>query len=170
MLTLILAAAIADQPAPSGPPDAKLTRLGDGYMRVETQTYIIEVPEGWGVTRETPWGQRDAAPEGAKGKLGVMTAPPGRQSWDSLYRTSLYFITRDEPGRATPYELTKLKSGLEAMTFTVRDAEGFDQRRYVLVRDEKKGLLALSVRIPGPSEAEIWKAHFQRMVDSARFK
>jgi hypothetical protein len=158
-----------DEPVLKAPSDAKVQDLGDGYMRVTTATYVIDVPRGWEVGRETPWGQRDAKPDKSGGKLGVMTAPPGQQSWDSLYRTSMYFIMREEQGDATPYQVTKLENGLEAMTFSIKDKTGFEARRYVLVKSPEKGLLALSVRVPGPKEAEQWAKHFDRMVKSARF-
>jgi hypothetical protein len=151
------------------PPDAKLTPLGDGFVRVESATYTIEVPQGWKVSEETPWGQRKAAPKGG-GELGVMTAPPGRQSWESLYRTSLYFILREDPeGQATPYELVKRKDGLEAAQFSVVNKEGFAYRRFFLLRHPSKGLLALSVRIPDRKNEKQWASSFKRMIDTAVF-
>ncbi|MCG9895883.1 MAG: hypothetical protein MH204_10460 [Fimbriimonadaceae bacterium] len=155
---------------PAPPSDAKLVDLGDGFVRVEAPTYSIEVPKGWRVGRETPWGQRDAKPVGGEGKLGVMTAPPSRQSWDSLYRTSLYFILRERPGKATPYKVTKREDGLEACTFSIIDDTGFAARRYVLLKHPEKGLLALSVQIPGRDAEAAWEKNFQRMVSTARFR
>lgn len=150
--------------------DYSVTALEDGYVRVETKTYTIEVPKGWKVSNETPWGARKAAPNGDKGELGVMTAPPGQQSWDQLYDTSLYFIMREEKGTATPYKIVKTKAGLEAAEFGVTDSKGFLSRRYLLVKDPAKGLLALSVRIPGSDVEKQWAKHFKRLVDTAKFK
>ncbi|MCU0316608.1 MAG: hypothetical protein MUC92_08450 [Fimbriimonadaceae bacterium] len=164
--SLILVLMQADQKSPS---DAKVVDLKDGYVLVVSASYSIEVPKGWVVSEETRWGQRKAAPEEGRGELGVMTAPPGRQTWDQLYRTSLYFILREDDGKATPYKVTKLENGLEAATFEVLNKEGFANRRYVLVRHPEKGLLALSVRIPGKDQEKEWQKHFERMVKSAKF-
>lgn len=165
-LTMMLVASAAQ----SAPADARLADLGDGYVRVETPVYSIDVPKGWLVSEETRWGQRKMRPEGGAGELGAMTAPPGRQSWEQLYRTSLYFIMREDGGTATPYTLTKTKQGYEAASFSVLDAEGFAARRFMLIRHETKGLLALSVRIPERAKEEDWARHFARMVDSAVFR
>ncbi len=165
MLSLILPLVLAQ----TTEPDHSIVDLKDGYVRVETKTYSIEVPKGWKVTPETRWGQRKIAPTGG-GELGVMTAPPSRASWDDLYDTSLYFIMRESEGTPTPYTVTKLKNGLEAATFAVKDERGFANRRYVLVKHPEKGLLALSVRIPGTDTEKEWAAHFDRMVASAKFK
>lgn len=151
------------------PSDAKITDLQDGYSRVQTSTYAIEVPNGWKVSAETPWGQRKAQPEQGGGELGVMTAPPGRQSWDQLYETSLSFILREDNGKATPYRLSKTKSGLEAASFEVLDKDGFAARRYVLIRDEAQGLLALSVNVPNRRADKQWSQHFKRLIETARF-
>ncbi|MCB8932296.1 MAG: hypothetical protein M9921_08530 [Fimbriimonadaceae bacterium] len=153
----------------SAPSDAKLVDLKDGHVRVETSAYSVEVPKGWSVTRETPWGARKAYPGGG-GELGVMTAPPSAQSWDDLIRVSHYYILREEGGKPTPHKIVKTKAGLEAATFSVLDANGFASRRYVLVKDPKRGLLALSVKIPPTDSVDAWEKHFQRLVDTARFK
>jgi len=155
--------------AVTGTSDAKITDLGDGYWRVETKSYSVEVPRGWKVSEETPWGQRKVKPEAGNGALGVMTAPPSRQTWDDLYRTSLYFILREKGGKATPYKLTKTTSGLEAASFEVLDSKGFADRRFVLLKHKEKGLLAISVDIPSKERDTEWKVHFERMVRSAKF-
>ena len=70
--------------------DAKIVDLRDGFVRVETAAYSIEVPKEWKVSEETRWGQRKA-----KGKLsinGVSLTPPksvaiGRQA--IAYRTQV---------------------------------------------------------------------------------
>lgn len=153
----------------SGTSDAKVTDLGDGYWRVETKSYSVDVPRGWKVSEETSWGQRKVNPEGGQGSLGVMTAPPSKQTWDDLYRTSLYFILREKGGKATPYTVAKTPSGLEAATFEVLDGKGFASRRFVLIKHQEKGLLAISVDIPGKDRDKEWRAHFDRMVQSAKF-
>jgi hypothetical protein len=151
--------------------DAKRVELPDGFVRVETREYSIEVPRDWTVSSQTPWGARKATPKGEKGaELGVMTAAPSQASWESLYRTSLYFIEREEPGEATPFTLGKTREGLETMSFSVLDAGGFAARRYVLVKNGDGRLLALSVRIPNPVKEKELVAHFDRMVATARFR
>lgn len=150
--------------------DARVTDLGDGYVRVTAETYSIEVPKGWAVGRETRWGQRDAKPADGSGKLGVMTAGPSRASWDDLYRTSLYFIMREDEGTATKYTLSKTAEGLEAMSFSVLDKDGFAQRRYVLVKNTDGRVLALSVEIPSKAGEKKWASHFDRLVKTARFR
>ena len=151
------------------PKDATVVDLGDGYAKVTTASYSIEVPKGWEVSAETPWGQRKAQPVQGGGELGVMTAPPGRQTWEQLYETSLYFILRESKGEATPYRLSKTKSGLEAATFEVLDGDGFASRRYVLIRDEANGLLALSVSVPSRKADKLWSKHFKRLIETAQF-
>lgn len=152
------------------PKDATAKDLGDGYVRVTTPDYTIDLPKGWEVGTETPWGQRKMAPSQGRGELGVMTAPPSRQGWDQIYQTSLYFILREERGlEATPYEMTKTKKGYEAAQFGVKDRSGFMKKRYVLIKHEEKGLMALSVSMPNKDSEKAWRKHFQRMVDSATF-
>ncbi|MFM9872861.1 MAG: hypothetical protein ACKVQS_05275 [Fimbriimonadaceae bacterium] len=165
----MIAAMILSIPFGQTTPDAKLIDLADGYVRVEAKTYSMEVPKGWVVEAETRWGQRKIAPSGG-GELGAMTAPPSQQSWDELYDTALYFIMRDEKGTATPYEKVKTKRGYEAASFSVLDKEGFAKRRYMMIKEPTKGLLALSVKIPDQKSEKEWAGHFKRMVDTALFK
>lgn len=151
------------------PNDAKTTNLGDGYSRVETSSYVIELPTGWDVSEQTPWGQRKANAKGVDGDLGVMTAPPGRQSWEQLYQTSLYFILREEEGKPTPYRISKTSIGLEAASFEVLDRAGFAARRFFLMRGKDGRLLALSVRVPSRQADKEWTKHFERLTRTARF-
>jgi len=150
------------------PADAKVIKLGDGYNRIETSTYAIEVPAGWQVSEETPWGQRTAHPKDHSGELGVMSAPPGRQTWDQLYQTSLYFILRESKGKPTPYRLQKNERGLETASFEVLDDHGYAARRYILMREKDGRLLALSVRVPSREADKEWTAHFERLSRTAR--
>lgn len=151
------------------PKDAKTVNLNDGYSRVETESYVIELPTGWKVSEQTPWGQRKANPKGSQGELGVMTAPPGRQSWEQLYQTSLYFILREEEGKAMPYRLSKTPSGLETASFEVLDGSGFASRRFILIRGKDGRLLALSVKVPSREADKEWTKHFERLSRTARF-
>lgn len=164
MISAVLALALFTQL----PKDAQMTDLGDGYSRLKTAAYSVDVPNGWEVTAETPWGQRKVQPTGQGGELGMMTAPPSQQSWDQLYRISLSFILREEDGKPTPVRLTKSKAGLEIASFEVLDANAFPSRRYVLIRDAAKGLLALSVKVPNPEADAQWTKHFKRLVASAK--
>jgi len=151
------------------PKDAKVVDLHDGYSRVETASYVVELPNGWSISEETPWGQRKAQPKGTDGELGVMTAPPGRQTWDQLYQTSLYFILRESKGKPTPYKLSKTASGLETASFEVLDDDGFAARRFVLIRGKDGRLLALSVKVPNRAADKDWTKHFERLIRTARF-
>ncbi len=165
MLTLPLVfLAISSQA--TAPADAKVTDLGDGYVRVSTEIYSIEVPKGWVVSRETPWGQRKATNEA--GELGVMTAGNTRSTWDELYRTSLFFIQRERKGKPTPYEITKTAQGYEACTFSILDEEGFADRRYVLLKSKAGEAIALSVQIRDRKATKDLVAHFDRLVKSAK--
>lgn len=166
LITKLLTLMVAFVQTPS---DIKTTDLADGYVRVKTPGYTIEVPKGWNVSPQTPWGQRKVEPEKGSGELGVMTAPPTKQSWDQLYQTALYFIQREEKGKPTPYRITRTKTKLEAASFEVLNAEGFPSRRFVMIREESKGLLALSVKVLSKEADKQWSKHFQRLVDTARF-
>lgn len=155
----------------TGPKDATITDLKDGYVKVTAATYTIEIPKDWKVSEETQWGQRKMAPSKIDGELGVMTAPPGQQTWESLYRTSLFFIMRESPkDKASPYKLIKREDGLEAATFSVTNPAGFAYKRYVLLKHPQKGLLALSVKIPDVQAEKVWQKHFDRLVKTAQFK
>lgn len=165
LIVALTALAIAQIPS-----DAKITDLGDGYSRIQSSTYSVEVPRGWEVSRQTPWGQRTMNPKDKAGELGVMTAPPGRQTWDELYQTSLYFIKRQSKGKPTPYRISKMPNGLEAASFEMLDNTGFAEKRYILIRDESKGLLALSVKVPSREADKEWSKHFDRLVKTAKLK
>lgn len=140
------------------------------FVKVDTPRYSFEVPRGWNVGDETPWGARDILPEEGAGKLGAMTAGPSQASWEDLYRTSLYFILREEPGQPTPFRLGETKQGYESMSFEVHNADDFANRRYTLVKDDRGYALALSVRIPSAQEEERYRLLFQHMVDTAILK
>jgi len=165
-LVLAFAAVLA---AGQLPKDAKVEDLKDGYSRVSTSSYVIELPTGWDVSAETPWGQRKANPKNSLGDLGVMTAPPASQIWDQLYRTSLYFILREGKGKPTPYRLGKTPSGLETASFEVLDDSGFASRRFVLIRAKDGRLLALSAKVPNKDAEKDWAKHFDRLVRTAKF-
>lgn len=148
--------------------DSKQIDLGDGFVRVETKAYSFEVPKGWAVGNETPWGARDLKPATGQGGLSAMTAGPSNASWEQLYRTSLYFITREGAGKATPYKIDKTTQGYEACSFTVNDADGFASRRYVLLKASSGKVLALSVKIPTRENEKTLQPIFDRFVKSAK--
>jgi hypothetical protein len=144
--------------------------IGPDYVLVETERYSFEVPAGWEVGKITPWGARDIEPSSRSGKLGAMTAGPTKASWDELYRTSLYFIKREEEGKETAFRLGKTKMGFESMSYEVINKAGFADRRYTLLKNEIGSALALSVKIPSAKLEKEYVAHFKRMVDSAILK
>lgn len=149
---------------------AAMLLVSGEVTRIDAPKYSLDVPKGWTVGAETPWGARDIVPSEGKGKLGAMTAGPTDASWKSLYDTSLGFILRERKGKATPFRLGKSKSGYESMSFEVLDADGFADRRYVVLKNKGGNALALSVRIPSRKAEPEYVAAFRRMVDSALIK
>lgn len=169
-MTALLASVLVVLTAQSAPTDARLIDLKDGFTRVETRSYTIEVPTGWTVGLETNFGQRDIRSGSAgAGSLGVMTAGPTRASWDDLYQTSLWFIRRELRGTATPYQISKTDQGYEACSFSILDPESRPIARYVLLRSPDGRVLALSVKIPVADREKPLQAAFDRMVRTARF-
>ncbi len=148
--------------------DAKTVDLGDGFVRVVTPAYSVELPKDWKLSAETPWGARKATGPTAKGEMGTMTAGPTLASWESLVRTSLGFILREEKGKPTPYEVSRTEQGYEACSFSVLNASGFAARRYVLLRAPSGRVLALNVKIGDPREEKRLSGAFARMVRTAK--
>jgi len=146
--------------------DVEMETLKDGFVRVKTSAYSIEIPKGWEVTPQTSFGQREMMKGDAK--MSAMTAggKPGPTNWNRLYQTAVYFSTR-EGGKATPYVLSKSTQGYEAMSYTVVK-EGFAFSRYVILRAPSGSILALSVKIPTEKrESELVKI-FDRLVKTAK--
>lgn len=168
MTLLTLAGLFLATTAPLLQGDARIVDLKDGFVRVETSSYSVEVPKSWKVSEETRWGSRKAEPTNKAGELGMMTAPPSQQSWEQVYKTSLYFILREAPGKPSPYKVTTSKQGYEACTFHVKDDQGRATRRYVLLKSKSGRLLALSVRIPEQKAEAQWEKWFSRLVDTAK--
>ena len=150
------------------------------YCKIETKNYLIQTPEGWEVGQETPFGQREIRPTketkaDAGASMSSMTGPGlGRQSWQQLYETSLYFITRYAPNRekmkATPFTLGKSRQGFETCAWTMTDPDGLPLQRHVILKHSNGNILALSVKIPPAAAKESkegLKTIFQHMVDTA---
>ncbi|MBS1720695.1 MAG: hypothetical protein JST35_09645 [Armatimonadetes bacterium] len=143
--------------------------LKDGFVRVSTKDFVIEVPKDWKVGRESSFGQRELfSPDGSP-VMTTMTAPPSQDfDWERLYEISLYFIRRENKGTPTAYKIVKSKQGYEAMTFAMKNSNGFEDARYVILRSPSNRILALSVKIKDPKkESELAKT-FQRLVDTAK--
>lgn len=140
------------------------------FVLFESDKYSFEVPKGWSVGKETPWGARDITTKSGSGKFGAMTAGPTQAGWDELYQTSLYFIKREGKGKETPYRIGKSKLGYATMSFEVVNPDGFSDRRYVLLKNDNGLALALSVKIPAKAQEKEYAAMFQHMVDTAKFK
>lgn len=160
--------------------DYKSVDLEDGFKRIETSQYSIEIPDAWDITPNTPWGQRKMTGPETKASMGAMTAQMGAMTaraagepdWDSLYRTSLYFIQRDAKIKMTPteYEIGKSKQGYEAMSFSMLNEDGFAVQRFVILNAGKDVLLALNVDIPTPAQEKDLKPIFDRLVRTAKIK
>lgn len=150
------------------------------YVEVKTANYTFEVPQGWKVGEETPFGQREMHPS-AGGKqdetqgMSSMTGPGlGKRSWQDLYDTSLYFITRYAPKggemKATKYVLGKSKQGFETCSWSMLDAAGRTIQRHVILKHADGNILALSVKLPpsaATEDAAQLEAHFRHMVNTA---
>lgn len=141
-----------------------------GFTLVNAAKYAIQVPTGWTVGTESPWGARDISPKTGPGKMGAMTAGPTKDSWDSLYKTSLFFIKREQAGSETQFRTGKTKQGYECISFEVKNRDGFASRRYTILKDPKGNALALSIKIPTPGQEKAFVAMFQHMVDTAMLK
>ena len=153
----------------AGTPDVNITPLSGGFVRVTSKEYSVEVPQSWTVGNQTPWGARSiTASKNSNTELGVMTAGVTKKSWDDLYQTSLFFILRQEKGKATPYRLGKTKTGYEACSFEVANEAGFVNRKYVLLKSPHGSAIALSVIIGEKSKAKEIGGYFDRMVQTAK--
>jgi len=149
--------------------ETKIVDLKDGFVRVDTPSYTVEVPKGWEVTPETRFGQREF--NGKTGNMSAMTAPGGgRQGWDRLYNTSLYFIGREMDAKPTPYKLGKTKQGYETASWSMLDKDGFAKARYVILKASNDNILALSVKIPDRKQERDLQSAFTRLVETAKLK
>ncbi|CAN5573049.1 hypothetical protein BH11ARM1_BH11ARM1_01040 [soil metagenome] len=149
--------------------DVQYTALPDGFVRVTSKIYAVEVPKTWIVGSQTPWGARSITPQASENtELGVMTAGVTKQSWDQLYKTSLMFIMRQEKGNPTAYRLGKTKTGYESCSFEVANDAGFVKRKYVLLKDKHGAAIALSVIIGDPKDEKKISSYFDRMVSTAK--
>ena len=146
------------------------------YRTVTTKNYTIQVPEGWELSAETPFGQREVLPKEGKsqGALTSMTGPGlGKQSWEQLYRTSLYFILREQPKggmTATLPTMGKTKQGFEAASWSMLDPKKTVVARYVVLKSKADNILALSVKIPEGADRTQLEAIFDRLVSTAVVK
>lgn len=147
----------------------EVTPLKDGFVKVTAPGYSFELPKGWTVGNETPWGARDIKGDSRGGKFGTMTADASRATWDSLYEVSLGFILREERGTATPYRKMKTEGGYEAIAFEVMNKNNFAARRYVLLKNSDGRALALSLKIENEKDEAYMAGAFKRMVNTARF-
>src|SRR5687767_764 len=106
MTTLLLvSAALLSLASFTSSDDARVEELGDGYMRVITKEYSLEVPKGWTVSKQTSYGERTI--KGKSGSLGAMTAPPATDPWEKLYSTAIYYVRMETKDKPTDYKLTK---------------------------------------------------------------
>jgi hypothetical protein len=189
MVTLVLATsavgavgAMGAMGAIGAPPESPAD-VSKKFVTLDTRSYTLESPEGWVVSEETPFGQREIHPrDDARGaKIGAMSAMTGaglgRQDWEQLYRTSLFYITRSFPPakfEARPFTLLKTRKGYDACTWTMEE-KGTKRvaARYVILKSTTGNILALSVKVPASAERTVTKvldAQFQHLVDTAVVK
>lgn len=153
-----------------GSKDYRCEDLNNKFQKLITKNYSLEIPKGWNVTPETPWGAREIMPSSKEsGEMGVMTAGPTQAPWDELYKTSLWFINREMKGTATPYKVAKNKSGFETCSWQMLNTSGVVVRRYVMIRHSDGRVIALSVKLPAKVSATTTEGLFTHMVDSATF-
>lgn len=155
-------------------------RIKPVYETVKTDSYAIQIPKGWSVSDETPWGSRQIRPPAAEGELGAgslstMTGRgAGRQSWDRLYQTSLYFIMRGAGGsqmRPAPYSELTTQQGYEACAWDMLDGQGAVLQRHAILRHSNGNILAVSVKFPKNASETVRKVldrHFWHMVHTAK--
>jgi len=150
------------------------------YRKIDTKYYMIETPSGWDVGEETSFGQREIRPMknttvDRNASMSSMTGPGlGKQSWQQLYETSLYFITRYAPHtqqmRATPFIIQKSRQGFETCAWTMTTSEGILLQRHIILKHPNGNILALSVKIPqdaAKKSKDQLEEIFQHMVDTA---
>jgi hypothetical protein len=170
LMSLGLTLAGSGASAQSDQTDVKLHNAANGAVTAETTKYAIQIPAGWTVGSETPWGARDITPKSGAGQMGAMTAGPTKATWEELYKTSMFFIKQEEPGTETPFRTGKTKQGYECMSFEVKNKDGFASRRYTLIRNSAGNVIALSIKIPSPDKEKQFAEMFRHMVDSAKLK
>lgn len=145
----------------------KVEKLPGGYVRVTTAAYSVEVPEDWKVGEETSFGERSFTGDAGARMTAMTAAGAGKQEWERLYKTSLFYIRPGEGEKATPYTVAKTAQGYESASFSVLNKDGFARARYVLLKSPAGALLALSVKVPArEDEAKLIPA-FERMVRTA---
>jgi len=147
-----------------------LTPLGDGYSRFVTAHYAVDVPTGWTVSVGDFVGQWSFSPVQGEGGLRVTLLPESRGNWHQIYEAALGVILRDLPGNPTPFVLLRRADGTECASFDVLDSFDSPSRRFVLIRDSDRGIVALSVRIPKPSLSKVWTNHLKRIALTAQFR
>jgi hypothetical protein len=146
--------------------DLKTTDLKDGFVRVETPKYVIEVPKGWEVGEETSFGQREIN----GGGMTTMTGGRTKATWDELYKTSLYFIRRGTKDEPTPFRLGKNKKGYETMSFEMVNKDKQPSSKYVILKNAKAEILALSIKIKSPKSEKEMDKIFLRLISTADIK
>lgn len=174
------AIAFASAPRLSAADDSASVRApATSFRRVETPRYIVEVPDGWEVGEETPFGQRELLPAQADrpagGSMSTMTGPGlGRQSWADLYRTSNYFITRysaeGQKIKPGPFRVGKTAQGYASCSWSMTNADGATVQRHVILKRADTDILALSVKLPAAADRDRRSqidARFRHMVDTA---
>lgn len=150
------------------------------YETIKTESYTLQIPKGWMMSDETPWGARQIRPPSSEGELGAgslstMTGRgAGRQSWDRLYQTSLYFIMRGTGGREmrpTPYSMLTTQQGYEACAWDMIGEKDLLLQRHAILRHTNGNILAVSVKFPKNASESIRKQldrHFWHMVHTAK--
>ncbi len=169
---LILAACTSGNAARAAGKQPKAPHAAQ-WVTVHTSDYTLQLPPGWKIGPQTPFGQRTIAPSASaatqKQYMTAMTAPgPAASSWQQLYHTALFFITRQNPSlKPTPYRLWRSPQGMQACSWEMKNSKGQVCGLYTVLRDSSMHILALSVHIPDTASQKMLTKCFQHMVNTA---
>jgi len=146
------------------------------YHRVEAPRYAVEVPKGWIVGEDSPFGQRELRPPADASEstvsMSTMVVPGlGRQTWDELYTTLNYDILRYAPTgskmKPLPYKLGETRQGIDSCSWTMDDPAGLPVQRRVILKRPDGDILALSVKLPASAGKQV-RSRLEMMFDTLR--
>lgn len=147
---------------------ADIVDLQDGFVRVVTDEYQIEIPHGWHVGGQTSFGQRTFKPSQEEiGFLEAMTGSADGETWEALYKTALFYIQKDTAGTPTSYTLSHSAQGYEAISFSMMNGD-VPTAHYVIFKNTEEEILVLSVTVPDRASDTKLAPVFERLVSTAK--